>query len=279
MKLACNYYPETEKLTLEKKLDIDYFKFPALGFQMDIVASQSMEEFRRFISGISAIKPVLFHGLSPAPHDLSSPTFINDFAADTVDQLLAITKTPGISLHPCADKTDPAIDDKLLAKTIIENIIFLKAKYNGLEFLSVENLNGSRFGALNKPEVISEIISQAGCSFLLDVSHAFCASRLMGEGFWEYARRLPLDSVYEIHLNGWIEKDADIMCHVKINDMGYQILKELLNYCDPKIITIEYGRHNDRIGSGCPVMSPDKMSADAENEIAEQVSRVRDIIK
>jgi len=37
MKIACNYYQETEQLFDENRIDIDYFKYSGLGFQMGIM--------------------------------------------------------------------------------------------------------------------------------------------------------------------------------------------------------------------------------------------------
>ena len=277
MKLACNYYPETEALVREGKIDIDYFKFPALGFQMGLM--EDWDAFRAFARGVREIKPMLLHGLHPAPHDLCSPALAEAFDFETVNRLLDITRTPGISLHPTLRPVDPVLPEERLVDTITANLRFLRESYPALEFLSVENLDSLRFGALIQPQAITEIVTRSGCSLLLDISHAYCAARALGEDFRAYLSKLPLERVYEIHINGWVEKDNNIMCHVKINALGYQILEELLQRCNPKIITIEYGRHNDRIGSGCPVMRPDTYNAQAAKEIVEQVCRIREIIK
>lgn len=275
MKLACNYYPETEKLVQTGKIDIDYFKFPALGFQMSVM--ENMLEFEKFTSKVTKIRPILLHGLYPAPHDLSSPTFIDDFDSDTVNQLIKLTQTPGISLHPSLSNNDET-PEKQLVDTIIKNIYYLRKNYSDMDFISIENVDSFRHGTLIKPEVFSEIINQTQCAFILDISHAYCSARLTGEDFRKYLSRLPLKQIYEIHINGWIEKGDNIMCHTKINETGYIILKELLDCCEPKIITIEYGRHNDRIDSGCPVMLPDTLNPDAENEIIEQVNKIKEVI-
>ena len=34
MRLACNYYEETERLAREGRIAVDCFKYPSLGFQM-----------------------------------------------------------------------------------------------------------------------------------------------------------------------------------------------------------------------------------------------------
>jgi uncharacterized protein (UPF0276 family) len=279
MKLACNYLNETERLARESKIDIDYFKFPALGFQMDVLQEQNLNLFRDFISRVTPLKPVLMHGLYPGRHDVSSETFIHDFDKEKVNLFLEASRTPGISLHPCLGKPDSAISEKQLINTIVKNIGFLQSAYPRMDFIAIENPDAPWFGPLLKPALLSEIVKQAGCSFLLDISHAFCGAYYTGEDFKEYLYKLPLAQVSEVHINGWVQKGEDlIMCHTKINEAGYKILEELLNRCAPKIITIEYGRHNDRIGAGCPVVAPDSMNKNAMDEIVEQVERMKEII-
>jgi len=250
MKLACNYYPETEALARGGKIDIDYFKFPALGYQLDI--PQDAHAFEAFAAQVVALRPILLHGLYP-----------------DMDRLIRASKTPGISFHPSAGHKRLRLD------TVIGIIRFLKESYAHLDFISVEN-SGEAIEA--DPLALSEIVRKSGCSFLLDVSHAYCAARRLGEDLWAYLEKLPLDRVSEIHVNGWVEKGDDIMCHVKMHEQSYQILKELLAVCRPEIVTIEYGRHDDRIGCGCPVMRPGEMNARAMEEIVEQVGRIREII-
>ena len=56
MKLACNYYPETEELVRAGKIDIDYFKFPALGYQMDVL--YDLRAFKAFVEKAGAVRPI-----------------------------------------------------------------------------------------------------------------------------------------------------------------------------------------------------------------------------
>jgi len=277
MKIGCNYYIETEQLFDEGSIDLDYFKYPGLDFQAGIM--NDLDAFELFCNKLTVKRPILLHGLYPAPHDLSSPFLQADFNDEIVNKLIKITKTPGLSFHPVLSKLPDGVPFVKTLETIIENAVFIKEKYADMEFVSLENCDSIRWGDLIKPEIITQLINETGCGFLLDISHAFCASRAIGEDFRTYLSKLPLKQTYEIHINGWVETDNDIMCHLKINDLGYQILKELLNECSPQIITIEYGRHNDRIGLGCPVMKPDKINDDAKKEIAEQISKISEMIK
>ncbi len=274
MKLACNYYRETEELVRDGVIDVDYFKFPGLGFQME-----QLRDFAAFAERVTAIRPILLHGLYPAPHDLASATLRQDFDFDTVNALIEQSKTPGISLHPTVGAIDATCDTREVIATIADNVAFLKKHYGHMEFITVENMPDARFGDIIVPEVICEMTAAADCGFLLDVSHAFCAALYRGESFREYMQKLPLSRVHEIHLNGWYVQGSKTMCHTKINEEGYDALEWLLGECEPQIVTIEYGRDNDKLGVGIPLVSPDCVNERAKEEIAEQVQRVRKIMR
>jgi len=248
MKLACNYCPEAELLVREGRIDIDYFKFPALGFQVGLL--HDADAFEAVTRQARALRPFLLHGLYP-----------------DMDRLIASSKTPGLSFHPgFYKKRWPG------ARKPIATAQSLQERYPRMDFISAEN------EPYTDPALVSKVVRRAGCSFLLDISHAYISSRRMGVGIWEYLDRLPLDRVNEIHINGWAEKDGRIMCHVKINEAGYEILEKLLARYTPKIITVEYGREDDPISCGCPVIRPGESSAAAMEEIVEQVERIKGII-
>jgi uncharacterized protein len=279
MILACNYYPETEGLVREGLIDIDYFKFPALGYQINMGDPDLKTNLEEFLLRVSAIKPVLLHGLFPDPLNLASANMIDTFNPSLYTRQIEVSKTPVLSFHPTLAATGPETDYDKVANNIVRNLRFLAVFYSGMEPIEVENLDGLRFGKLIDPQYISDIVIRAECSFLLDISHAVCASRHLKKDIRDYLRLLPLEKVTEIHINGWIFRGADIMCHTKINEDGYQLLRELLDVCNPKIITIEYGRDNDRIGAGIPLISPDKSNELVKLEIIEQVQRIRALVK
>jgi len=277
MKIACNYYLETEQLFDSKIIDIDYFKYPSLEFQMGIM--EDLFAFENFCNKLTTKRPILLHGLYPAPHDLSSVTLQSDFNYEITNRLINMTKTPGLSFHPTLSRLSNDVPFKKTFRTIIENAIFIKEKYAGMEFMSLENCDSIQWGELIKPEVITQLINETGCDFLLDISHAYCASQCLNVPFNNYLKLLPLEKTIEIHINGWIVKDNSVMCHTKIHEEAYAALREVLKCCNPKIITVEYGRPNDRLGSGCPVMSPDKINNEAKNEIIEQITKIKEIIQ
>lgn len=275
MKIACNYYQETEQLFDENKIDIDYFKYPGLGFQMEIM--ENLTAFDNFCKRVTEKRPILLHGLYPLPHDLSSLSLQEKFNNEITKRLINMTKTPGLSFHPALSKMPADIPFNKTLDIIIQNARFIKERYEDLKYVSLENCDNIQWGDLLKPEIITQLINESGCEFLLDISHAYCASRWLGISFFDYLKRLPLDKTVEIHINGWVATQDSVMCHTKINNDGYHALEFALEYCRPYIITVEYGRHNDRIGAGVPVMSLEHINEQAKDEIEEQIYKIREI--
>ena len=263
MKLACNYCVEAHQLVREGRIDVDYFKLPGLGFQLELL--HDLKAFEDFAAQVC--RPILLHGLYPWLNPGTQSLQGYDFTH--MDQLIRLSKTPGLSFHP------GTITSRNHINTAIENLRLLRERYRSMEFVSVEN---SAEGEDEIPEDIAEIARESGCDFLLDISHAWCAARHYNEDLWAYLAKLPLERVHEIHINGWAEKDGATMCHVKTNEEGYEILARLLQRCQPNIITIEYGREDDRLNIGCPLLKPNKFNERAAEEIAEQVCHIRTII-
>lgn len=277
MRIACNYFPEVVQLIKESKINIDYLKFPSAGYQMWVFKNYDLSDFKDIMNHLKESKPVLLHGLNPVPHNICSNRFIEEFDIIIARKVMEISNSPGISLH--LSGIDQAISREENLEIITRNVLFLKNNFSDISFISLENVpDSSRFGICADPEFISEAIYRSGAEFLLDVSHAYCAAKELNVDFNNYLSQLPLDRTYEIHINGWIEKNSDIMCHTKINEHGYETLANLLKVCSPQIITIEYGRGSDEINAGIPLLLPDLINERAKLEIIEQVKRIKEII-
>lgn len=277
MLLGCNYHEETEQLVRNGEIDIDYYKFPALGFQMELVDYPELVGFKKFVNWLQETKPVLIHGLHPVSPNVCSKTFDEDLRVDYIKKLLNICNQNGITLHL---EGDPDISsEKELIDVAARNIKRFKKIFNKLDFFAIENVDHEMNRFINRPEIINAVVNESGCDFLLDISHAYIVANSLGMDVKEYLHKLPLDNVYEIHINGWQEKSGDIMSHIKINEEAYQLLEYVLDIIEPKLLTIEYGRHNDRIGMGCPVMKHGEIDEHAKLEIIEQVMRVRKMIR
>ncbi len=282
MKIACNYYPEVEQLIVERKIDLDYMKFPSTGKQCQIYNNGNLTDFEKWAKSINKICPIIIHGLGPTFDQIGSENFkdlLNQSIARTMIEASGIN---GISLHLSGVNT--SYNREQNKKIILNNIIFLKELFPNIAFLEFENVDGNpfrnkdKFGVCIEPDFISEIINEANVNFLLDISHAYCSAKCLNIDVFEYLDSLPLDKTMEIHINGWVDTGTDIMAHIKITEEAYMLLEYVLNKCSPEIITIEYGRQDDRINLGIPVIT-DTINELVKDEILEQVKRVRTIIR
>lgn len=277
IKLACNYYPEVVELIRDGLINVDIIKFPALGYQMSVF--DDINDFSVLANEINTLRPLMLHGIGPDFLNIGSSGFIADIddRKEKTKRIIDLTGINGISNHlTVEDKTRSREENKSIIK---RNIGHLKEVFPNKEFYSFENVDSiKQFGICVEPEFITEIIKETDSDFLLDISHAYCVSKELGVNFYEYLKRLPLDKIYEVHLNGWIENGAEIMCHTKINESGYEALEWVLARCDAKIVTLEYGRHNDRLNAGIPIMSPSEINKKAKEEIACQIDSLDKIL-
>jgi len=273
IKLACNYLSELEELVLEQAVEIDYFKYPSVANDPGF---DSIEKFYNRIENAKKVKPILYHGHYPHNTNICSRSFINDFDVDLMNELCKRTSAEGISLHFNGAGMDDTREEVI--KNTCANIEYLKKHFNHMEFLSFENIMGNCNQHTLDPEVIAEVIRETKVDFLYDVSHAYWCSRKRNESFENYVSKLPLERVYEVHVNGWDEKNGDIQSHMIIQEELYTHIEEIVCNYPVKILTLEYGRHNDRIGVGCPVVYLDSINEKAKEEVKKQLLRLHNII-
>ncbi len=279
MEIACNYYLETEDLVKKGIISINYFKYPALSHQLRLLKKPLSSRTNQFFERITKEKPVLLHGFTPCHPELSDKNFVESFNTEIFDQLLIKTKSPGISFHPTLSPVSENLSKNNCIETIINNIDFLKRKYVNLEFVSLENLDTFRFNYLIDPDVISKIVYDSGCDFLLDISHAFCAAKHFNIPFEKYIEKLPLNKVHEIHVNGWVDTPTRTICHLKFDENANSYLKHVLSVCKPKIITLEYGRSDDILHLKYPRIRPSVSNELIKNEIIEQLDLLSETIQ
>ncbi|MTI67939.1 MAG: DUF692 family protein [Firmicutes bacterium] len=273
MKLACNYLSEAEELLNEGKVEFDYFKYPSLGGDNSFRSISSFLERLRYIRNI---RPLLYHGIFPNKVNICNRNFKDNFNIESFREVCRISDTPGISFHLNGADMDESKEEVI--SNAVENILFIKENFMDMEFITFENAMGNYNQHELDAEVISEIVCQSESKFLYDVSHAYWSAVKREETFERYVSKLPLDRVYEVHINGWEEKDGDIQSHMKIQDRLYEHIENIVSTFPVKIVTLEYGRSYDRIGCGCPLVSIDKINSHAKEEVKEQIHRLSEII-
>jgi uncharacterized protein len=273
IKLACNYLLEAEELLKEKKVQFDYFKFPCFEVNLE---EGGLQKFFVRIERIRSIKPILYHGIYPNKINICHENFSKQFDAKIFQIICDRTLTPGISLH--LDGASDTISRAELSKTTIDNVLFLKQHYSHLQFISLENCEHCSNPLVFDPSFITEIINKTNLFFLLDISHANWSADTRGETLREYISQLPLNKIYEIHINGWAKVDGQQMAHIKIQDELYRLIKELTANYPVRIVTLEYGRPFDRLGLGCPLVNMENVNPRAKVEVEEQLCRLAELI-
>ena len=114
--------------------------------------------------------------------------------------------------------------------------------------------------------------------FLLDISHANWAAQVRGEGLMDYIDQLPMDDLYEIHLNGWINHNGEQIAHLKIQDDLFPLIKRLISNFSVQIITLEYGRSLAVTGVDLPLVSSKTSNPRAKAELKEQLLRLSELL-
>jgi uncharacterized protein len=128
--------------------------------------------------------------------------------------LLAQTGTPYINVHLGVQPSDypnwlvtptpdPAFIDMLIENTLrdLEPVI----RRFGADKVMAENDhtgNGLYRREIIEPTFISRVIEEAGCGFLLDLSHARLAAQYLGVDAHDYINQLPVKRLREVHMTG-----------------------------------------------------------------------------
>ncbi|MEP7199656.1 MAG: DUF692 family multinuclear iron-containing protein [Chloroflexota bacterium] len=265
MHLAVNYSHPATALLCDGRIMLDRFKCPAWP---DLIAEAQQAH------------PVYVH------FPLKVGLGIGD-ALDTetkqpadwhkVETLLRQTDTPFVNLHIVprphdypdmpADTTDPADCERIVANTL-RDVRAVIARF-GVERVIVENegtVNGLRPAFM--PDVIHRIVTEAGCGFLCDLSHARLIAKGLGIAPREYIAQLPMQHVCEMHVTGiqrfegrWLERarssgtdEAIIqqfagrdMDHLPMTDADWEFFTWALAqirsgaWATPWVVSFEYG--------------------------------------
>ena len=281
--LACNYFPEAEALAASGRIQVDCFKYPALGFQMGVFDDPDLTEYGRMAERLRGMGiRLLLHGLGQRDNDIGAPEFVQRLRPAFTSRILELSGIRGISLHLCGG--DTGLSRERRKAIIVDHIHMLREALGPLEFLSLENVDGNPYSDMFysdcciDPDFICETVREADADFLLDISHAYGSALALGMDVREYIGRLPLERLCEIHINGWIHDARGMMAHVKIYEAGYRLLEEVLSRSRPRIVTLEYGRGDDRLGADIPLMRPGIINRRAMEEIEAQANRLRELI-
>lgn len=222
---------------------------PELGW-LEIAPENYMQRggrFRDALDRCAARFPIVTHGLalSLGGFDPLDAGYLRDLR-----EVTGRTKTPWHSDHLCFAVVDGIATHDLLPvpfNTAVAGHVASRIKRVqdtlGMR-LAIENISyyavapGS---SMPEEEFISEVLTQADCSLLLDVNNVFVNSKNHGVDARTMIQGLPLDRVCQIHVAGHetteslrIDTHAEDIC-----DEVYKLLEWTLARTGPKPILLE----------------------------------------
>ena len=162
MRLACNYYEETEWLAREGRIAVDCFKYPSLGFQMKAFDDPGLAEYGAMAARVREYGPLLLHGLGQRDNDIGRADFKERFDPEFTGRILEISGIRGVSLHLCGGDTELPVGER--KRIIVDHIRYLREALGALEFLSLENVDGNPYSDMTysdccvDPDFIRELV-------------------------------------------------------------------------------------------------------------------------
>lgn len=200
MKYAVNYSPLLAELVQAGLISIDRYKCPAWPDLLS-EAQNSLPSYIHFPLGIG-----LGQG-SPMDEETRQPADLERFAS-----MMEVTGTPFINTHFIApERSYPGIPVESRAPEHVRRVLDgalrdlepLIRRF-GAEKVLVENIINEpgwlQICAL--PEVISRLVEESGCGFLLDLSHARITAGNFEVAPEDYFAGLPTQRIEEVHVTG-----------------------------------------------------------------------------
>jgi uncharacterized protein (UPF0276 family) len=264
--LSVNYSVQLAELIREGAVDVGRIK---------------CADWPDMIAAARELRPVYVH----FPLDAGSPSGRppNFVAADAMARE---TDTPFVNLHLVTQHKDfpdlPAdSDDASLRSRVIDRMLGDAAAavdVCGRERVILENVPyfgaGGEFHRTSvEPDVISRVVRESGCGFLLDLSHARIAAHYMGVDPHDYVGRLPVDRLRELHVTGVRQLKTRLGDHMDLLDKDWQWVEHAMSrirggeWATPWTVAFEYG------GIGKPFEWRSE-----KRVLAEQVPRLRELV-
>ncbi|MBG7609789.1 MAG: DUF692 family protein [Anaerolineae bacterium] len=249
MNFSINYSPQAAKLVKTGQIEIDYFKTPP---------------WKEMIAIAEKIRPIAIH-FEIRTADIKSMNK-NDWV--TVDQFLKSTATAFVNIHLSVNHNDlPHIPtDELPTQVHQEEVI--ECMLIDLQIMT-SRFGSDRIVAENAPyrknqnyilracveaDVISQIVYEADCGLLLDISHARITSQNLNIDPKKYMESLPINRLRELHFTGLHNWEGYLQDHLPLLEDDWPWLDWVLGKVNekqwnhPHLLAFEYGGTGDFYG-------------------------------
>jgi uncharacterized protein len=240
MHLAINYSSQAAKLVQSGRINIDYFKTP---------------DWVWMVTEALQFRPVVVHFTLEAGNE-----GLEHVNWGVVEHIAQITATPFLNLHLDSKRehfpsipvytTSPSDVNRVFEA--LQSDVMSVVKRFGPNRVIVENSPfrgeiGNTLQPCIEPDLITRIVQETGCGFLLDISHAFITAHYLGIDPIKYFSNLPVHRIKEMHFSGIHHLDGQLMDHLSILDEDWQRLDWVLEciktgeWSQPWMIAFEYG--------------------------------------
>lgn len=142
--------------------------------------------------------------------------------------------------------------DKEMLSNASMNFDALRGIFGKEVEIAIENNNYYPTGAyryVTEPGFISRLVRNNGLRFLFDIAHAKITAHNQGIKYEDYAARLPLDRIIQIHISSAVINDGALAydAHNCLSDSDFGELKVFLARVKPTYLTIEYYQDIDNL--------------------------------
>jgi uncharacterized protein len=235
VKFALNYSEPTAALVRQGRIELDLWKCPS---------------WAEVVAAASAQMPVYVHfDLWAGSGDLDATDW------NRVEGFLGQTGTRFVNLHLAPLEKSPGEGRPSDGNPVVERLfgdVMSAVRRFGAERVIVENVPHEFPGGVISrpavdPQVISRLVHEAGCGFLLDLSHARITARQLGLDEREYIAGLPVDRLCELHITGLDHDGRYWRDHMPLTDEDWAAAEGAMahihagRWARPEIVALEYG--------------------------------------
>ncbi len=240
MKLAINYSPQAAELLTAGRVTFDLYK---------------TTEWPEMIAAAEAQRPAIAHfPLMAGRHNLEQ------VGVDRINEILRTTATKYVNTHLAPHAADfnmpfTSTDEQYrepLVEAMMTDINQLIAHF-GRENIILENANYDPNYQMPtwviQPDIITRVVNETGCGFLLDLAHAYMSAVYFGIETQDYINRLPVHAIRELHVAGtrYVAEQERLVDHYPMTEPDWALTAWALDHIhsgvwpEPAIVSLEYG--------------------------------------
>jgi len=264
VEFAVNYSVELVNLLDHAQVQFDLFKCPA----WPAVIAESQAHHPTYVHFPLRVGAGTGEALNSENHGQVDWASVDEMRVSTNTPLVNLHLNPNEGEHPgLLTEAIDRVSAAELTDAFVRDVSAVVSQY-GPQHVVVENDYSCAYAAGILPEVISRVVEETGCGFVLDLSHAQLAASRLGLEPHDYTLSLPVTRVREIHvsgnqrlegkwldrvrnagaLTGWIAQyEGRVIDHLPMTDSDWDFAAWALQqvhtgaWSEPWVIAFEYG--------------------------------------